>query len=144
MQGTAKQLAKQFIASLEIVGAQCNLRCSQYESLVRPTQNLLDLSGSLDCLLYFKVRSESPHQWGVTKPRIEELKRARRRWCVVLLCDGPTSGYCLAADDVERYLQEHRWPLAHGKNRNEYKISPGRALEYNRRVESIEHLKGPK
>jgi hypothetical protein len=66
-------IQKEFILSLEEIGKEKDFRCRRYESKRQWTKNIIELNGSLNCLLYFKIRSEEPYRWGVTKSRIEEF-----------------------------------------------------------------------
>ena len=124
-------IRKGFISSLEKIATQRGFKCKKYKSPVRNTNNILELSGAGNCLLYFKIRSEAPYRWGVTNNRIEELKASRKKWFVVLLYETPHSGYLLTPSDVHRYVKENLWPLGRGKNKNEYKIGPTKTLQYN-------------
>jgi len=123
---------KEFILLLEEIGKEKDFRCQGYESKVRWTKNILELDGYLNCLLYFKIRSEEPPNWGVTKSRIEELQASGKKWFIVLLFKTPNNGYLLTSKAVERYINEGLWPLGKDeKNKNEYKISKGKLLQNN-------------
>jgi len=86
-------IRKEFILLLEKIGKEKDFRCQKYESKRRWTKNIIELNGSLNCLLYFKIRSEEPHRWGVTKSRIEELQASGKKWFIVLLFETPNNGY---------------------------------------------------
>ena len=123
-------IQKEFILSLEEIGKEKDFRCQRYESKRRWTKNIIELNGSLNCLLYFKIRSEEPYRWGVTKSRIEELQASGKKWFIVLLFETPNNGYLLTSKDVERYINEGLWPMGRDeKNKNEYKISKGKPLK---------------
>jgi hypothetical protein len=125
-------IQKEFISSLEEIGKEKDFRCQRYESKRRWTKNIIELNGYLNCLLYFKIRSEEPHRWGVTKSRIEELQVSGKKWFIVLLLETPKDGYLLTSKDVERYINEGLWPMGRDeKNKNEYKISKGKPLQNN-------------
>ena len=125
-------IQKEFILSLEEIGKEKDFRCQRYESKRRWTKNIIELNGYLNCLLYFKIRSEEPHRWGVTKSRIEELQVSGKKWFVVLLFETPKNGYLLTSKDVERYINDGFWPMGRDeKNKNEYKISKGKPLQNN-------------
>ena len=123
---------KEFILLLEEIGKEKDFRCQSYESKGRWTKNIIELNGYLNCLLYFKIRSEEPYRWGVTKSRIEELQASRKKWFIILLFKTPNNGYLLTSKDVERYITEGLWPMGiDKKNKNEYKISTGKSLQKN-------------
>jgi hypothetical protein len=124
-------IQKEFISLLEEIGKEKGFRCQRYVSRIRRTSNIIELSGYLNCLLYFKIRSEEPYRWGITKSRIEELEASGKKWFIVLLFETPKNGYLLTSQDVERYINENLWPIGRGKNINEYKISTGKTLQYN-------------
>jgi hypothetical protein len=127
-------IRKEFILLLEEIGKEKDFCCQRYESKRRWTKNIIKLNGSLDCLLYFKIRSEEPYRWGVTKSRIEELQSSGKKWFIVLLFETPKNGYLLTSRDVERYIDEGLWPMGRDeKNKNECKISPGKALQHKYR-----------
>ena len=124
---------KEFILLLEEIGKEKDFRCQKYESKRRWTKNIIELNGSLNCLLYFKIRSGKPFRWAATKSRIEELQASGEKWFIVLLFETPNNGYLLTSKDVERYIDEGLWPLGRDwKNKNEYKISIVKSLQYNR------------
>jgi hypothetical protein len=78
-------IRKEFILLLEEIGKEKDFCCQRYESKRRWTKNIIKLYGSLNCLLYFKIRSEE-------------------------------------------------WPMGRDeKNKNECKISPGKALQHKYR-----------
>jgi len=123
-------IQKEFILLLEEIGKEKDFRCQSYESKRRWTKNIIELNGYLNCLLYFKIRSEEPYRWGVTKSRIEELQVSSKKWFIVLLFETPKDGYLLTSKDVERYINEGLWPMGKDKkNKNEYKISKGKPLQ---------------
>jgi len=124
-------IQKEFFLSLEEIGKEKDFRCQRYESRIRRGSNIIELDGYLNCLLYFKIRSEKPYYWGATKSRIEELQASGKKWFIVLLFETPKNGYFLTSKDVERYINEGLWPMGRGKNINEYKISTGKTLQYN-------------
>lgn len=124
-------IPKEFISLLEKIGKEKDFCCQRYVSRIRRTRNIIKLSGYLDCLLYFKIRSEKPYHWGITKSRIEELEASGKKWFIVLLFETPEKGYFLTSQDVEHYIKENLWPMGSGKNKNEYKISTGRTLQDN-------------
>lgn len=84
------------------------------------SRNIIELSGSINCLIYFKVRSEVPYRWGVTANRIEELKESGKKWVLVLLYESPDTGYFITTEDVNHYLSI--WPLG---GDGDYKVGPG-------------------
>jgi len=123
-----KQIQAEFISLLNHAGVSNAFRCQFWnQGTRRISSNIADLSGSIDCLLYFKVRSEQPYRWGVTANRIGELKQSGRKWALVLLYESPGTGYFIAAKDVEHYLSI--WPLG---NDGDYKVGPGSYLKFNK------------
>ena len=123
---------KEFILLLEEIGKEKEFRCRSYESKRRWTKNIIKLDGYLNCLLYFKIRSGKPYRWAATKSRIEELQASGKKWFIVLLLETPNNGYLLTSKDVDRYIDEGLWPMGRDKkNKNEYKISTGKTLQYN-------------
>jgi len=96
------------------------------------SRNIVKLSGSIDCLIYFKVRSEKPYRWGVTANRIQELQQSRNTWFLVLLYESPNTGYLITSEEVDRYLSI--WPLG---NDGDYKVGPGSYLQINRPFRSF-------
>ena len=132
-------IQKEFILLLEEIGKEKDFRCQRYESKTRRTSNIIELDGYLNCLLYFKIRSGEPYNWGVTKSRIEELQASGKKWFIVLLFETPNNGYLLTSKDVERYIDEGLWPMGRDKkNKNEYKISPGKALQHKHRFHTFD------
>ena len=130
---------KEFILLLEEIGKEKNFRCQSYKSRGQWTKNIIELDGYLNCLLYFKIRSEEPPNWGVTKSKIEELQASGKKWFIVLLFETPINGYLLTSKDVERYRDEGLWPMGRDKkNKNEYKISPGKALQHKQRFHTFD------
>ena len=99
------------------------------------SNNILDLSGSIDCLVYIKVRSERPYRWGITANRLNELKQSGKEWVIVLLYETPKTGYLLTSNDVNRYLSI--WPLG---SDGDYKVGPGSYLQFNRPFDSFNEL----
>lgn len=125
-------IQKEFILLLEEIGKEKDFRCQRYESRIRKGSNIIELDGYLNCLLYFKIRSGKPYRWGATKSRIEELQVSGKKWFIVLLFETPKNGYLLTSKGVERYINERLWPMGRDKkNKNEYKISAGKTLQYN-------------
>ena len=131
-------IQKKFILLLNEIGKGKGFLCQRYESRIRRTSNIIELAGYLNCLLYFKIRSEEPYRWGVTKSRIEELQASGKKWFIVLLFETPKNGYLLTSQDVERYIKESLWPMGRGKNKNEYKIRTGKTLQYNHPFHTFE------
>jgi len=125
-------IQKEFELLLEKVGTQNGFQCKKYKSINRGTNNIVELSGRIGCLLYIKIISKEPYRWGVTKTRIEELENLHKKWFVVLLYETPENGYLLSDGDVKRYISENLWPLGRGRNKNEYKVQPGKTLKYNK------------
>lgn len=124
----AKQIQAEFISLLNHAGVNNAFRCQFWnQGTRRISRNIADLSGSIDCLVYFKVRSEQPYRWGVTANRINELKQSGRKWVLVLLYESPRTGYFITAKDVEHYLSI--WPLG---NDGDYKVGPGSYLKFNK------------
>lgn len=123
----ATQIQSEFISLLRQAGENKGFRCQfWYQGTRRISRNIVELSGSINCLIYFKVRSEEPYRWGVTANRIDELKQSGRTWALVLLYESPSTGYLITAKDVNRYLSI--WPLG---SDGDYKVGPGSYLQFN-------------
>ncbi len=133
-------IQKEFQLRLEEVGTQKGFQCKKYISVKRDTNSIVELSGRINCLLYFKIRSTEPYRWGITKTRIEELEDLHKKWFVVLLYESPESGYLLTNKDVKRYINENLWPLGGDKNKNEYKIGPENTLKYNKPFQTFKEF----
>ena len=126
-------IGKEFVDQLSQAGISkgFNLR-NWIDNTGRAGSNIIKLSGSVDCLIYYKVRSDEPYKWGVTKNRIDELNHSGKPWFVVLLYKSPNTGYLIAARDVSRYLSI--WPL--GRD-GDYKVGTGSYLKHNRPFNSF-------
>ena len=130
---TANQILTDFISLIQQTGQRQGFRCeSWFQGTRRISDNIVDLSGSINCLAYIKVRSEKPYRWGVTANRIEELAQSGRHWVIVLLCGAHQAGYLLTSNDVNRYLSI--WPLG---SDGDYKVGPGSYLQFNRPFRSF-------
>jgi len=96
-------------------------------------RDIIELSGSMNCLIYFKVRSKKSYKsykWGVTANRIDELKQSDMKWVLVLLYESASTGYFITAEDVNRYLFLSIWPR--GRD-GDYKVSTGSYLQFNKK-----------
>ena len=91
----------------------------------RANNNILELSGKRNYLIYFKVRSQKPIRWGVTANRIKELNGSGKKWWLVLLFESPHTGYLLNSEDVDQY--KRIWPLVKD---GDYKVQPGSYLRF--------------
>lgn len=124
----ANQIQAEFILLLRQAGEEKGFRDQfWYQGTRRMSRNIIELSGAINCLIYFKVRSEGPYRWGVTANRIDELKQSGKKWCLVLLYESPNTGYLITAENVNRYLSI--WPLG---SDGDYKVGPGSYLQFNR------------
>lgn len=128
---TANQILSEFISLIRQTGETKAFRCQSWFRGTR-RMNLVELSGSINCLVYIKVRSEEPYRWGVTMNRIEELRQSGKDWIIVLLYETPETGYLLTSNDVNRYLSI--WPL--GRD-GDYKVGPGSYLQFNKPFNSF-------
>jgi len=127
------EISREFISLLKQAGEARGFRCSPwYGGTRRISRNIIEILGSLNCLVYFKVRSGEPLRWGVTVNRIEELNRSDKKWFIVLLYESPETGYLLSSDDVNRYRSI--WAL--GRD-GDYKVGPGSYLQFNRPFNSF-------
>lgn len=123
----ATQIQNDFISLLRQAGKSNDFYCQPWEgSTRRISANIIELSGSIGCLIYFKVRSEKPYRWGVTSNRINELEQSGKKWFLVLLSESPNTGYFITTKDVSRYL--YIWPLG---NDGDYKVGTGSYLQFN-------------
>lgn len=128
----ANEINREFISLLREAGKTNDFIVNIFWSTRREGQNILQLSGAINCLLYFKVISKKPYRWGVTANRIDELRQSNRKWFIVLLYESPNTGYLITADDVMRYLDI--WALG---NDGDYKVGPGSYLQYNKPFNSF-------
>jgi hypothetical protein len=132
----ASQIHNEFIYLLQKKGERYGYRCDPwFDGSRRFSRNIVDLSGAIDCLIYFKIRSAEPHRWGVTANRIQELHESGRKWVVALLFESPHTGYLIASEQVKNYLSI--WPLAQD---GDYKVEPGTYLQFNKPYLSIQTL----
>lgn len=93
----------------------------------RVSQNVWQVDGSTQCLLYIKGRGEVPYRWGVTSNVVERLKREQQKWFTVLLYESESTGYLLSSADVLYYIK-NVWPLA---GDGDYKPASGTYLSRN-------------
>jgi len=132
----ASRIQSEFISLLRQAGENNDFRCQfWYQGTRRMSRNIIELSGSINCLIYFHVRSKKPYRWGVTANRIDELKQSGMKWVLVLLYESPNTGYLITAGDVNRYLSI--WPLG---SDGDYKLGPGSYLKFNRPFHSFSEL----
>ena len=76
---TANQILSEFISLIHQTGETKGFRCqSWFRGTRRMSRNIVELLGSINCLVYIKVRSEEPYRWGVTANRIEEVRQSVR------------------------------------------------------------------
>ena len=123
----ANQISNNFILLLQEAGQASEFMCNIWnESLRGFSRNIIELSGSINCLLYFKVRSSYPYRWGVTANRIIELNKSGKKWYLVLLYESTDTGYLITSEEVSRYLSI--WAL--GRD-GDYKVGPGKYLKFN-------------
>lgn len=133
------KIQQEFVISLESIGKKENFQVKQYNIKGRRTDNIVELSGKINCLVYFHIRTEVPLRWGVTKSRIEELKNLDKKWFLVFLYEPQAyKGFLLTKDDTQRHIKEDLWPLGRGKNKNEYKIRPGRPLQHSKNFKTLD------
>lgn len=121
-------IRNEFVDMLNQAGVKDGFNCRYWPGNAgRAGSNIVELSGTINCLIYFKIRSEAPYRWGVTRNRLEELMSSRKPWFLVLLYDSPHTGYLISSDDVSHYLTI--WPLG---SDGDYKVAPGSYLQYNK------------
>lgn len=129
----AIQIQSEFISLLCQAGEKRDFCCQfWYQGTRRMSRNIIELSGSMNCLIYFKLRSEKPYRWGVTANRIDKLKQSDMKWVLVLLYESPNAGYLITAEDVNHCLSI--WPLG---SDGDYKVGPGSYLESNKSFHSF-------
>lgn len=129
----ASQIQSEFISLLRQAGEKRDFCCQFWnQGTRRMSKNIIELPGSINCLIYFKVRSEKPYRWGVTANRIDELKQSYMKWVLVLLYESPNAGYLITAEDVNHCLSI--WPLG---SDGDYKVGPGSYLESNKLIHSF-------
>jgi len=93
-----RQIKRGFISLLRQSGQNNDFECQFWHG-----GNILEISGSMNCLVYLKVSSADP-RWGVTANRTDELHDSGKKWFLVLLQRSPQTGYFFAVEDVERSL----------------------------------------
>jgi hypothetical protein len=91
------------------------------------SQNVWELAGTIQCLLYVKGRGAAPYSWGVTANVVERLNRQNQKWFIVLLYESKDNGYLLSPDDVLHYITQV-WPLG---SDGDYKPASGSYLARN-------------
>jgi hypothetical protein len=129
----ANQIMNEFISLLRQAGERQSFSCQPwFQGTRRMSNNIVELSGSVNCLVYIKVRSEEPYRWGVTTNRIDELRQSGKNWVIVLLYETTETGYLLTPNDVNRYLSI--WPLG---SDGDYKVATGSYLRFNRPFHSF-------
>ena len=122
----AQEIADTFIHRLGKAGVMHGFSCKKWLSGKRVSSNILETSGNLNLSIYFKVRSEEPYRWGITKNRLKELEGEEKDYVVVLLFESPDRGYLLTSADVNRY--KPTWPLG---GDGDYKVQPGKSLGFS-------------
>jgi len=126
-------IGKEFVELLGEAGTSNGFHSRNWSGIAgRAGSNIIEIYGSINCLIYYKIRSDEPYKWGVTKNRIDELNGSRKIWFVVLLYKSPYTGFLIPARDVSRYLSI--WPL--GRD-GDYKVGTGSYLKYNRPFNSF-------
>jgi hypothetical protein len=130
----ASQIHSEFISLLHQNGEKQGFCCHYWSrGTGRMSGNIIELSRSINCLIYFKViskKSYNSYKWGVTANRIDELKQSDMKWVLVLLYESASTGYFITAEDVNRYLSLSIWPL--GKD-GDYKVATGSYLQFNKK-----------
>ena len=128
-----QKIQSEFISLLRQAGEKNGFRYQfWYQGTRRMSTHIIELSGSINYLIYFKVRSEEPYSWGVTANRVAELNQSGRKWVLALLYESPNTGYLITAEGVNRYLSI--WPRG---SDGDYKVRPGRCLRFNRPFHSF-------
>jgi len=131
-----REISKEFISLLSKAGEKNGFVCQfWYGGSGRISKNILEISGSIECIIYFKVRSARPYKWGVTANRILELIKSNKEYYLILLYESPHTGYFLTSEDVNRYLSI--WPLARD---GDYKPAVGSYLQFNQPFLSFPEL----
>ena len=100
---TGARIVTDFVAAVDVSGHYKITRTSL-------SQNVFQISGDADVLIYVKGRAEEPYTWGVTANVITRLEQQEKKWFVVLLYESKNTGYFLPASDVLEYMQT-TWPL---------------------------------
>ncbi len=94
------------------------------------TKTQLRLSGSLNCLIYFKVSSREPFWWGIGENPVRLLNKSGERWFLVLLRGSPRAAYLLTSARVQDRIDNAPLSYSQGKRSYKtYKIHEGRELE---------------
>lgn len=76
--------------------------------------HLVTLSGSVDLLLYVKVRTTEPGFWGLNPNRLGMLRGGGRNWSVLLLLGSAQTGYLVPSAEVDRAIESGEWRLSSG------------------------------
>jgi hypothetical protein len=127
------QILSEFSSLLRQAGETRGFRCQLWlGGTRRKSRHLVELSGSINCLVYIHVSSKKTYHWGVTANRIEEFRQSGKGWIIVLLYETPETGYFLTSNDVNRYLSI--WALARD---GDYKVQPGSYLQFNKPFNSF-------
>jgi hypothetical protein len=129
----SRAIAADFRTRIERAGAEHGFSVNGHEQ----SKSFLVLSGRRNCVVYFKVRSQKPYKWGVTKNQLEWLKGSGLDWKLVLLYESPGTGYLLTAADVERHIGDSIWPL--GKD-GDYKPASGTYLQFYEAFNSFDEF----
>ena len=120
-----KMLEKEFKGLLKKEGERKGFQWEKYK--IGKSPNVIELSGSINCLLYFKLRSKPQFRWGISENIIEGMRNSGKPWFIVLFYESSNTGYLLTADDVKHYREEKIWHLAEG----DYKVGIGKDLSNN-------------
>lgn len=126
------QIHRAFVGLIKQAGEKYGFNSQNWKGARGRNINILELSGSINCMIYFKIRSEEPYRWGVTANRITELGQTGKNWCLVLLYESPNNGYLISEKEVKSYLSI--WPLGAD---GDYKVEPGSYLRHNRPFHSF-------
>lgn len=139
---TWRRILTEFKSFARQIGEKQGFSCQQWprraggiERCIKPIENIVEFSGSINCLAYIKVCSGKKHSWGITENRIRKLEGSGEDWVVVLLYETPTTGYLLSADDVDR--GSSAWTIC---SDGDYKVNPGNIINFCKQFNSFQKL----
>ncbi|NIA11764.1 MAG: hypothetical protein GWP10_19085 [Nitrospiraceae bacterium] len=124
-----RQILNEFKSGARQIGEKQGFSCEPWLKdtdiqLLKPhmgpvSENIVEFSGSINCLVYIKVRTGEPLAWGITANQMSKLDQSGKDWVVVLLYKTAHTGFLLTASDVNR--GSSTWTIKKG----DYRVYPG-------------------